>query len=113
MSDSAQPSAIVAIPQSGVRYIRLRELPTTAGWLEWLLRLLRIEWTLPYGAPTLSWSRKRYRGSRGLYGGHGRRVSHRGARRAADLDRPGQRTLALVNDLTSDGKYYTQGLPAR
>jgi len=104
------PSGVPIHTIAGIAY-------DSVGCLEWLLRLLRVEWTLPYGSSDIIVGQESATG--GLTGDYTEAmggVCHTeepGVRLI--MDRPGQPAPLppLVNDLTSDGKFYPQGLPAR
>ncbi len=89
----------------------------SVGCQESLVEVTRMGWTLPYGSSDLIVDRESATG--GLKGDSSEVLSgvchtqETGVRLI--LDRPGQPAPLppLINDLTSDGKFYLQGLPAR
>jgi pimeloyl-ACP methyl ester carboxylesterase len=89
----------------------------SVGCSESIVEATRMEWTLPYGSSDLIVDSQSAKG--GLTGDYTEAmggVCHTeepGVRLI--MDRPGQPAPLppLVNDLTSDGKFYPQGLPAR
>jgi pimeloyl-ACP methyl ester carboxylesterase len=102
------PSGVPTHTIAGIAY-------DSVGCQERLLRLVRLEWTLPYGSSDLIVGLESARG--GLSGDYTETMAgvchtqETGPRLI--IDRPGQRAPLppLLNDLTSEGKFHSQGLP--